>query len=94
MIVDVKEAIRRVQTDFKRMETTRAARRLSERQLKAEQERLNLGLTTTRDVLDFQVNLAIAPRNELRATLDYNQSLSNLHRATASTLDRYQIILD
>lgn len=94
VIVDVKEAIRRVQTDFKRMETTRAARRLSERQLKAERERLNLGLSTTRDVLDFQFNLAVARRNELRATLDYNQSLSNLHRTTASTLDRYQITLN
>ena len=93
VIVDAKEAVRRVQTDFKRMGTTRVARKVNEKQLKAEQERLNLGLSTTRQVLDFQRDLAIAQRNEFRAILDYNQSLSNLFRVTAVTLDRYQISL-
>ncbi|MCZ6581050.1 MAG: TolC family protein, partial [Nitrospirae bacterium] len=93
VIVDAKEAVRRVQTDFKRMGTTRVARTVNEKQLKAEQERLNLGLSTTRQVLDFQRDLAIAQRNEFRAILDYNQSLSNLFRVTAVTLDRYQISL-
>ncbi len=93
VIVDAKEAVRRVQTDFKRMGTTRVARTVNEKQLKAEQERLNLGLSTTRQVLDFQRDLAIAQRNAFRAILDYNQSLSNLFRVTAVTLDRYQISL-
>ncbi|MEE8613017.1 MAG: TolC family protein, partial [Nitrospirales bacterium] len=93
VIVDAKEAVPRVQTDFKRMGTTRVARKVNEKQLKAEQERLNLGLSTTRQVLDFQRDLAIAQRNEFRAILDYNQSLSNLFRVTAVTLDRYQISL-
>ncbi len=93
VIVDTKEAVRRVQTDFKRMETTRTARKLAVRQRAAEQERLNLGLSTTRQVLDFQRDEAIARVKELRAILDYNQSLANLHRRTASTLDRYHISL-
>jgi outer membrane protein TolC len=91
IIIDVKEAIRQVQTSFKRTRTNQTARQLSERQLKAEQERLNLGLSTTRLVLEFQRDLRIARGRELRAILDYNQSLSRLRLVTASTLDHYDI---
>ena len=93
VIIDLKEAVRRVRTDFKRIETTRSARILSEKQLEAEQERLNVGLSTTRFVLDFQRDLAIAQRNELRAVVDYNKSLSNLARQKGTTLEQYAIEL-
>jgi outer membrane protein TolC len=93
IIVGVREAVRRVQTDFKRIETTRSARIMAEKQLQAEQERLKVGLSTTRFVLDFQRDLATAQGNELRATVDYNKSLSNLARHKATTLDRYHVEL-
>jgi outer membrane protein TolC len=93
VIVSVKEAVRRVQTDFRRIETTRSARITSEKQLQAEQERLNVGLSTTRFVLDFQRDLATARGNELRAIVDYNKSLSNLSRNKGTTLERYQLEL-
>ena len=93
VIVSVREAVRRVQTDFKRIETTRSARIMAEKQLQAERERLNVGLTTTRFVLDFQRDLATAQGNELRAIVDYNKSLSNLSRNKATTLERYSIQL-
>ncbi|MEC4888963.1 MAG: TolC family protein [Nitrospira sp.] len=93
IIVGVREAVRRVQTDFKRIETTRSARIMAEKQLQAEQERLKVGLSTTRFVLDFQRDLATAQGNELRATVDYNKSLSNLARHKATTLDRYHLEL-
>jgi outer membrane protein TolC len=94
IIVGVREAVRRVQTDFKRIETTRSARIMAEKQLQAEQERLKVGLSTTRFVLDFQRDLATAQGNELRATVDYNKSLSNLARHKATTLDRYNFQLN
>lgn len=93
IIVGVREAVRRVQTDFKRIETTRSARIMAEKQLQAEQERLKVGLSTTRFVLDFQRDLATTQGNELRATVDYNKSLSNLARHKATTLDRYNLQL-
>ncbi len=93
IIVGVREAVRRVQTDFKRIETTRSARIMAEKQLQAEQERLKVGLSTTRFVLDFQRDLATAQGNELRAIVDYNKSLSNLARHKATTLDRYNLQL-
>jgi outer membrane protein TolC len=94
IIVGVREAVRRVQTDFKRIETTRSARIMAEKQLQAEQERLKVGLSTTRFVLDFQRDLATAQGGELRATVDYNKSLSNLARHKATTLDRYNLQLN
>ena len=91
IIVGVREAVRRVQTDFKRIETTKSARIMAEKQLQAEQERLKVGLSTTRLVLEFQRDLATAQGNELRAIVDYNKSLSNLERHKATTLDRYSL---
>lgn len=93
IILVVREAVRRVQTNFKRIETTRSARILAEKQLQTEQERLRVGLSTTRFVLDFQRDLATAQGNELRAIVDYNKSLSNLERQKATTLDRYHLEL-
>jgi outer membrane protein TolC len=93
VIVAVKEAVRRVQTDFKRIETNRSARILAEKQLQAEQERYKVGLSTTFLVLQFQRDLAIARSNELRAILDYNKSLSNFTRNKATALDRYHLTL-
>jgi outer membrane protein TolC len=93
IILGIREAVRRVQTDFKRIETTRSARILAEKQLQTEQERLRVGLSTTRFVLDFQRDLATAQGNELRAIIDYNKSLSNLSRHKATTLDRYHLEL-
>ena len=94
VIIGVKEAVRRVQTDFKRIETTRSARIMAEKQLQAERERLNVGLSTTRFVLDFQRDLATAQGNELRAVLDYNKSLSNLARNKGDALEQYQLVLN
>ncbi len=90
-IIDVKEALRQVQTNFKRIRTNQATRRLSEKQWKAEKERLQLGLSTTRSVLEFQRDFRVAQGRELRAILDYNQSLARLRLVTASALDHYDI---
>ena len=94
VIIDVKAALRGIQTDFKRIATTQFARRLAEKQLRAEQARLDLGLSTTRDVLKFQGDLAEARGKELRAVIDYNKSLSNLRRMTATAIDEYNLVLE
>ncbi len=93
VIVGVKESVRRVQTDFQRIETTQSSRMLAEKQLQAEQERYEAGLGTTIFLLTFQRDLAIARAGELRAVVDYNKSLSNLARQKATTLERYNIAL-
>ncbi len=94
VVLQAKAAVRRLKTDYKRIESTKVARKLAKKQLVTEQKRLNLGLSTTKIVLDFQSDLAEARGNELRAIVDYNQSLANLYLATGTSLDRYQIQLE
>ena len=71
----VRQAGRQVQTNQKRMDTTRASRELTERRLEAEQRKLAAGTSTNFQVFQAQRDLAQARANELRAILDYQQSL-------------------
>jgi outer membrane protein len=74
----VREAARQVQTNQKRVETTRAARSFAERRLEAEQRKFAAGTSTSFIVFQAQRDLALARNNELRAVLDYNQSVVDL----------------
>lgn len=85
--LEVREAIRQVETDFKRIKTTRVARRLAEKKLEAEQAKFEVGISTTKDVLDFQVDLAFARSRESRALIDYNKSLVTLYQSLGTTLE-------
>jgi outer membrane protein TolC len=93
VILDVKEAARRVQTNHKRIRTNQTARAMAERQFKAEQERLNLGLSTTRNVLQFLGDLAEAKGREIRAIMDYNQALANMRLVTATAFEYYDLTI-
>ena len=89
--LEVKEGLRRVETDFRRIESNRRARILAERKVSAGTERLTLGLISSHDLLEFQNELADARGKEIRAITDYNKSLINLDKVTGLLLDRYQI---
>ncbi len=71
----VRDLGRQVNTNLKRVEATRAARVLGERRLEAEQKKFEVGMSTSFIVFQAQRDLSEARNNELRATLDYNQSL-------------------
>ena len=74
----VREAARQVQTNQKRVETTRAARSFAERRLEAEQRKFAAGTSTSFIVFQAQRDLAQARNNELKAILDYAQSVVDL----------------
>jgi outer membrane protein len=74
----VREAARQVQTNQKRVGTTRAARSFAERRLEAEQRKFAAGTSTSFIVFQAQRDLALARNNELRAVLDYSQSVVDL----------------
>jgi outer membrane protein len=71
----VREAGRQVNTNLRRVEATRRARELAEQRLEADNKRFSVGLATTFELLQSQRDLARARQSELRATIDYNQSL-------------------
>jgi outer membrane protein TolC len=76
--LQVRDSARQVQTNQKRMDTTRVSRELAERRLDAEQRKFAAGTSTNFLVFQAQRDLAQARNNELRALLDYQRSLVDL----------------
>ena len=74
----VRQTARQVQTNQQRVQTSRVSRELAERRLDAEQRKFAAGTSTNFLVFQAQRDLAQARNNELRATLDYNQSVVDL----------------
>jgi outer membrane protein TolC len=71
----VREAARTVQTNQKRIDSTRAARELAERRLEAAEKKFAAGIETSFFVFQAQRDLAQARTSEVRAISDYNKSL-------------------
>ncbi|MDV2496340.1 MAG: TolC family protein [bacterium] len=89
----VREAVRQVETDIKRVQATRAALVLAEKKLDAEEKKLEVGISTNFQVLEFQEDLAEAESDETKAIIDYNKSLINLERAKGTILATNNISL-
>ena len=75
VVTQVREAARQVQTNQKRVETTRTSRQLAERRLDAEERKFAAGTSTSFFVFQAQRDLVQARNNEVRAVLDYNRSI-------------------
>ncbi len=93
IVAQVREAVRRIDTNAKRVEAARVARALAEEQLRIEQRRLRAGVSTTFNVLQFQRDLTAAQAVEVQAMSDYQKSLVNLERVRGTVLEKFQIAL-
>ncbi len=91
IFLEIKQTVRAVQTNFKRVQAYKIARELNERKLEAEQERLKVGLSTNYWVLQYQRDLALSQTTELRALIDYNLSLASLNNALGISLKEKNI---
>jgi len=89
--VEVREAVRQVRATLERIEATKRARELAAEQLRIEERRLEAGVSTTFQVLQFQDDLARAEANAIRASTDYRKALAAMDRVTAATLEKYQL---
>ena len=87
LLREIRIAARQVTTAQKRIRTTEVARSLQKDKLESEQERLKEGKSTAQEVLDFQVDLALAEVNYLRSVLDYRKSLVDLELAKGTLLE-------
>lgn len=93
VFLEIKNAVRAVQTDFKRVQAYKVARELAEKTLEAEQKKLKVGLSTNYFVLQYQRDLANARSAELKAIIDYNLSLALLDKAMGTSLQKKNIKL-
>lgn len=91
IFLEIKNVVRAVQTDYKRVQAYKLARELAEKKLDAEEKKLKVGLTTNYVVLQHQRDLADAKSAELRAIIDYNLSLARLDKTLGTTLEKKNI---
>jgi outer membrane protein TolC len=89
--LEIRNAVRDVQTNYKRVQAYKVARELAEEKLAAEQKKLKVGMATNYEVLLHQRDLADAQSSELTAIIDYNLSLAALDRALGVTLEKKNI---
>jgi outer membrane protein TolC len=91
IFLEVKTAVRAVETNYQRVQAYRAARELAEKKLEAEEEKFKVGLSTNYFILQYQRDLADAQIMELRASVDYNISLANLYRVQGTGVEAQNI---
>ena len=77
---EVRSAARAVETNFKRIETTQAARVLQERRLDTEAKKFAAGMSTNFLVTQTQRDVVLAEVAEVRAVADYRKSLVEWER--------------
>jgi outer membrane protein len=77
---EVRTAARSVESGFKRVAASQAARRLAAERLDAEEKKFAAGMSTNYFVTQAQRDLATAEVGELRAISDYRKSVINFQR--------------
>lgn len=81
ILLEVDNAAKAVDSARRQFETTRTARRISEKTAEAEEEKLKAGISTSYTVLQLQRDAASARTRELRALANYHIALVNLRLA-------------
>lgn len=79
VMVLVRDAVRNVNYLAELVQVTARARQVAERQLEAEQRRLQEGASTNFQVLQFQEDLVQALTNEKRARMEYAKAVARLN---------------
>jgi len=82
--VEVRQSVRQIETDIKRVKAARVNSRLQKEKLEAEQKKFENGISTSFNVLEFQEDLAQARSRENLALVDYNKSRAEMQRVLGS----------
>ncbi len=91
--VQVRSAVRSVETNVESVKLATLASSLSLKQYELEKARFDAGLSTSYRVLQAQTDLDTARVNELQAKVTLHSALAALHRIEGSSLQRYSITL-
>jgi outer membrane protein len=91
--IEIKNAVRAVEANYKRILAFTKARELAEQKLAAEEEKRRVGMSTNYMVLSYQRDLTNARISELNAIISYNVSLASLERSMGTNLKTRNINL-
>lgn len=92
-ILEIRNAVRTVQTTYLQVQAYKVARDLAEKKLAAEEEKLRVGLSTNYTVLQYQRDMTTARVAELKAIIDYNVAQAGLERSMGTLLETKNIRL-
>lgn len=84
---EVRNAVRTVETNLKRVKSAQVNVRLQREKLSAEQKKFENGMSTSFQVLQFQTDLTTAESRENLAIVDYNKSQAELQRVQGTLLE-------
>ena len=87
-INSVKSATRAINSGFKQIDVTDRGRTYAEERLKAFIRKNEVGLATTKDVLDVENDLATAKNNQIIALVNYDNAVTQFWQVTGELLER------
>jgi len=91
---EVKIAIRGVASSYKQLDVADRGRLFADERVKAYMKKSEVGLATTKDLLDVENDLVAARTNQINAEALYAISLTRYWKATGELLEREGIIID
>lgn len=85
---DVRAAVRAITTGFKQIEVADRGRAFAEERLRSFIRKNEVGLATTKDVLDVENDLATSKSNQIKAVVAYANALTRYWQVTGELLER------
>lgn len=85
---DVKNSIRAIQSAYKQIEVADRGSAFAEERLRAFMRKNEVGLATTKDVLDVENDLATAKNNQITAAVAYNDAITRHLQVTGELLEK------
>jgi len=92
--LEVRQSVSDVLTTRKRIDTARVARELAEENLRNQQKRHDVGMATTKDLLDYQARLTLARGAEVAAKTDHAVAVAHWRRSKGELLGHYQVVVE
>lgn len=91
---DVRSSLRGISTGYKQIEVADRGVAFAEERLRAFIRKNEVGLATTKDVLDVENDRSIAKNNQISALVTYNNAITKLWQTTGELTERQGISLD
>ena len=92
--LEVRDTSADVEASQQAIETSRVARELAEENLRNQEKRHEVGMATTKDLLDFQTQLTEARFREVQARVRHAVAIARWRRAQGRLLAEYQIVIE
>ena len=88
---EVRAAIRAIKSNYKQLDVADRGRLFAEDRLRSFIRKNEVGLATTKDVLDVENDLINAKNNQILALVDYNNAITKLWAVTGELIKRLGI---